>query len=123
GVTLSIVIVSKFREGAWVTLLLIPAILFLMRHVRRHYEMVNRETVGRPELATDNLSSPLLVVPIERWNTIAQKALRFALTLSPDVVVVHVNSEEKGCNLQDIWPECVQAPARRAGLPVPELVM
>lgn len=35
---------------------------------------------------TENLFLPLVVVPAEEWNRISQKAVRFALTLSPYVM-------------------------------------
>ena len=37
GVTLVVVLVSKFLEGAWVMCLLVPALLFLFYEVRIHY--------------------------------------------------------------------------------------
>ena len=33
------------------------------------------------------------MVPVERWNAATEKALRFAMTLSPDVEAVHVTCE------------------------------
>ena len=44
GVTAVIVLVAKFTEGAWVVLLMIPALIALMLGVRRHYAFVRRET-------------------------------------------------------------------------------
>ena len=43
GTTVVIVIVAKFKEGAWITLIAIPALVLLMYRVHRHYERVNRE--------------------------------------------------------------------------------
>lgn len=122
AVTTGIVIVSKFSEGAWITLLIIPALMLLMGGVHAHYRRINRETAFRGELPTDNLRPPLVVVPIEAWNRISEKALRFALTLSPDVVVVYVASGEEETNLFQMWRSRVEEPVRRAGLTVPELV-
>jgi hypothetical protein len=78
---------------------------------------------GSKVLSTANLRSPLVVVPIEEWNRISQKAVRFALTLSHEVVAVHIDSEEEGGNLAKKWADFVEAPARDAGLPVPGLVV
>ncbi|MDP9169525.1 MAG: APC family permease, partial [Acidobacteriota bacterium] len=37
GITVLVVMVAKFSEGAWITLVMIPALLFLMGGIRRHY--------------------------------------------------------------------------------------
>ena len=127
AITVVIVAVSKFSEGAWVTLLLIPAMVALMRGVRRHYERIERELGCANALPTDKLAPPLVVVPIERWSKISQKALRFALTLSPDVIALHIDPEEEGNkdagHLAQRWGAYVEEPARNAGLPVPPLVV
>ena len=46
GVTLVVVLVSKFLEGAWVMILLIPALLVLFYSVRAHYQKVGREVAS-----------------------------------------------------------------------------
>ena len=44
GVTTLVVLVTKFMSGAWITALLIPAMIVVMRSVRKHYDRVERET-------------------------------------------------------------------------------
>ena len=54
AVTVAVVLVAKFTEGAWITLLLIPGLMLLMRSVKRHYEHVEHEIgVAGPIDATD----------------------------------------------------------------------
>src|SRR5216684_5251875 len=43
GIALAVVLVAKFREGAWITVLLIPTTLWLFHLVKGHYEHVRRE--------------------------------------------------------------------------------
>ncbi|HLI85032.1 MAG TPA: APC family permease [Bryobacteraceae bacterium] len=120
ALTTCVVMVSKFTEGAWVTVLLIPAIVAVMKNVRGHYDRLLVEVGTNDPLPTQNLCAPVVVVPFDNWTRITQKALRFAITLSSEVVAVHVNTgEEPGC--VDDWPRLVEDPARRAGLPVPRL--
>ena len=38
GVTLLVVLVAKFTEGAWITAILIPALIITMSAVKRHYD-------------------------------------------------------------------------------------
>jgi amino acid transporter len=123
AVTVAVVLVAKFTEGAWITLLLIPSLMVLMRGVKRHYDRVEQEigTLG-PIDATD-LRPPLVVVPIERWDAVSEKALRFAWTISPDIQAVHVECGETTDLLCQQWGPLVEAPAKAAGLPAPALVV
>jgi len=123
GTTVIIVLVSKFTEGAWITVLVIPGLLHLMYAVHRHYDRATQELASQSPLPAENLSPPLVVVPIEGWNKIAQKALRFAVTLSHDVLALQVITEEKDDDLLSKWPALVEEPARRAGLPAPRLIV
>jgi amino acid transporter len=123
GVTVVVVLVAKFTEGAWITVLLIPAMMFLMYGVKRHYDQVARDPcLDRPAHAIA-LSTPFVVVPIQKWDTITEWALRFAWSLSRDIQALHVDCGEETDNLSGLWPSLVEAPAREAGLPVPELVI
>lgn len=95
GITVMVIVVAKFAEGAWVVVLLLPAALVFMGRVRRHYERVAEETAlsGRGIPEARELAPPIVIVPVEKWNAATEKALRFAMTLSPDVRAVHVTCE------------------------------
>ena len=95
GITVLVVVVAKFAEGAWVVVLLLPAALVFMRRVRRHYEEVATETALTGTVVADarDLAPPIVLLPVEKWNAATEKALRFAMTLSPDVRAVHVTCE------------------------------
>jgi len=95
GITVMVVVVAKFAEGAWVVVLLLPAALVFMGRVRRHYERVAEETALTGGVVPDprELAPPIVIVPVEKWNAATEKALRFAMTLSPDVRAVHVTCE------------------------------
>ena len=123
AITVVVIICSKFSEGAWITLLLIPGLIMLMIGIRHHYRRVARAMAGSKVLSTVNLHSPLVVVPFEEWNRVSQKAVRFALTLSNDIVAVHIDSEQEDGNIAKKWADYVEVPARNAGLPAPELVV
>ena len=119
--TTIVVMVSKFTEGAWVTVLLIPAMVAVMKNVHGHYARLMRAVATRHSLPTQGLVAPLVVMPLDHWTRISQKALRFAVTISPDVIAVHVDSSEEPSGLADEWPRLVEEPARRAGMPGPRL--
>jgi amino acid transporter len=123
GLTVLVVAAAKFAEGAWITLVLIPALLILMLGIRRHYRRVARETASATPLRFDALERPLVVVPIDSWSRVAKKALRFAIPLSDDILVLHIESSEETDSFQTKWSEWVEEPARKAGRPVPQLVV
>jgi amino acid transporter len=123
GITVLVIGVAKFTEGAWITLAIIPLLLAMMIAVRLHYHRIARETGSPSPLELDQLQPPLVIVPIEEWDRVTKKALRFALTLSPDIQALHIDSGDKTDTLAAQWREWVEEPAREAGRPVPELVI
>ncbi|HXN20212.1 MAG TPA: APC family permease [Candidatus Binatus sp.] len=122
GVTVIVVLVAKFVEGAWVTALLIPALLFLMFRVRRYFVGVELELFSKEPLDTTKCKPPVVVLPVQTWGKLTQRALQFALTITSDIHAVHVCREEQKEQLKDEWKRLVEEPAQRAGLPVPKYV-
>ena len=126
GTALVVIIIAKFTEGAWVTLVLIPAALAVFYWVKRHYLLVARQTHSTRPLNPHQLEAPLVVVPIKGWNRLTEEALRFGMRLSPDVVAVRVTTgqEEDKAETDDPhprWQTDVEEPARAAGLNPPRL--
>jgi hypothetical protein len=120
---LIVVLVAKFKDGAWITALLVPGLMILMAMIKRHYDGVAQQlAVGRP-MDVHNLAEPLVIVPLDRWTRITEKGLRFALRLSDEVKAVHVDAEECCDEVKDNWSRNVEAPLLGAGRKVPELVL
>ncbi len=122
GVTLVVVLVAKFTSGAWVSMLLIAGIMSTMLWVRRHYTEVAEETQLLTPLQIENLGSPVVIVPIQSWSSISQRAMQFALTLSPEIHALHVGTEEETNALQENWGRLVADPVTQAGGTAPTLV-
>ena len=123
GVTLLVVLVAKFVEGAWVMTLLIPTLLAVFGMVSRHYHAVAVEIANPLPLDVTNIQPPIVIIPMTQWNKMSQKGLRFALKLSPDILVVQVQTGAASeSDLAARWPDYVEAPTTRAHLPVPTLV-
>ena len=120
GITVMVIVVAKFAEGAWVVvLLLLPAMLVFMGRVRRHYEWAGKEVAltSAMVLNTQNLKPPIVIVPVDQWNAATEKALQFAMTLSPDVEALHVM-----CDADEDRPAWKWAEDPPAGTPGPKLV-
>ena len=123
GVTVVVVLVAKFAQGAWVTALLIPVLLLAMVAVRRHYHRVFLETRSVAPLELNDLTPPIVLVPIKNWSHIVKKALRFALKISPYVRAVHVDCGEGSSILRQEWCRFVEEPTQEAGVSTPKLVV
>jgi amino acid transporter len=124
GVTLVVVLVSKFVEGAWVMILLVPALLFVFHRVRTHYQHVAREVASDAPLDAENLKPPVVLLPIRGWSAITRKALRFALKISPEIYTLHIAGDEQMMvALEDGWERLVREPTRKANLPAPKLII
>jgi amino acid transporter len=122
GITLLVVLVAKFMDGAWVTALLVPVLIIAMTMVKRHYVHIERETANPAPLRTENIRPPLVIIPLDRWSRLSEKALRFALSVSPEIIAVHVDGGDDSESICDDWEHMVAAPLRKAGLPLPKLV-
>jgi len=123
GITLVVVLVAKFTSGAWVSALLIGLIVATMMWVRRHYDRVAEETACDSPLDVGTIKPPLVIVTIQNWGKIAQRALQFGLSLSPDLRAVHVAMEDEADTLREQWRTDVELPVTRAGRAAPELIL
>ncbi|HZB89027.1 MAG TPA: APC family permease [Terracidiphilus sp.] len=121
GITTAVVLVAKFAEGAWITALLVAAMIMVMRTVNRHYARVARETaLDRPIVAAE-ISEPIVVLPVDQWNRLTEKALSFALSMSNDIRCVHVQVGDEPDKICRIWEQDVAEPLRAAGKCAPRL--
>ena len=123
GVTLLVVLIAKFKDGAWITAILIPALIVTMSAVKRHYVRVSREIAVDCPMRIDNLAEPLVILPLGRWTRITEKGLRFAMKISDQVQAVHVDAEECCDEVRDMWQRNVVGPMLESGKTVPELVL
>jgi amino acid transporter len=124
GVTLAIVVISKFGEGAWLTVLVVPLMVFIFWRIHRHYDSIAREVADDQPLCLDKTQQPLVVVPVQSWNKLTSRGLRFGIELSSDVRALHILTQDTTiCELTAVWEDLVGGPSREAGVPVPRLVL
>jgi len=122
GITVVVVLVAKFADGAWITLLFIPLTIVLFHWVRRHYHAVRMASACRMPVRTASLSQPpIVVIPVESWNDITRQGIEFAAHLSPDLIALHVDPEEHAEPLETNWHHYVEAPFHEAGKTPPTL--
>jgi len=122
GITVVVVLVAKFVDGAWITLLFIPLTIAFFIAVRRHYHTVKTLTTSRiPVNVAEFTAQPIAVIPIDHWSAITRQGIEFAARLSPEVIALHVEPAENSELLQADWERYVERPFREAGKEPPKL--
>jgi hypothetical protein len=92
-----------------------------MRSVKRHYTRVNKEIdLARPIVPAE-VTEPIVILPIDRWSRISEKAISFALSISNDIRCLHVQTTDELDPICQDWERDVAAPLRQAGRCVPKL--
>jgi amino acid transporter len=94
GVSLVVILAAKFLEGAWITVLVIPCFILLLEAIKRYYDRIDRQLAVREPFAIHDHQPPLVIVPLRDWDRLTEKALRYAMRLSPEVVAVHLTQLE-----------------------------
>jgi hypothetical protein len=100
--------ITKFKEGAWVVLLLIPSLVVLFMLIHRHYKTLasglSLEHYGEPP---PYMGRHRVIVPMSSVHQGTLAALRYARMLSDDVTAVHVSMDadetEKVQRKWDTW--------------------
>jgi amino acid transporter len=90
GVVLVIVAVTKTFEGAWIVLLLIPAIIAVFRATRTHYDHVASQLTLRGYAMHRRLHNTV-IVPVSGLTRPVVEALRYGESLSDDVRAIYVD--------------------------------
>ena len=107
AVTLVVVGTSKFIEGAWLTILLIPLIVAVFLQIRAHYRQVAEQLSMRglpPSLKP--FPHPRVVVPISGVHRGIVDAIAYARSISKDVTAVYVELEPgAGERIREKWED------------------
>ena len=97
GLTTLIVGITKFFDGAWITILLIPAIVLVFLKIRGHYRRVSEQLSMRglpPSLRPIAGQGELrIVLPISGVHRGTVEAMRFASAISNDITAIYVELE------------------------------
>lgn len=91
---LAVVATTKFIEGAWIILILIPANVWLFRATKRHYDEVSAQLKLPASPDLDEPTTNIVVVPVSGMHRAVVQALDYARTLSSDVRAVYVSLNE-----------------------------
>jgi amino acid transporter len=123
GATLVVVAISKFSEGAWLTVLVVPLLVLFFMRVNRHYREVGQQIATIEPMEMPDRVDPVVVLAAGSWNKMTLAGLKFALRLSDDIYVVQVKTETSTTeDLSDNWELLIANPARKNRIAQPKLV-
>jgi hypothetical protein len=84
--------ITKFREGAWVILIIIPILVSIFFTIHRHYkDLASHLTLERFSGLPARHTRHRVIMPISGIHQGTLEALRYAKLLSDDVTAVHVS--------------------------------
>jgi amino acid transporter len=96
--------ITKFADGAWIIVLLLPAVVTSFFAIHRHYVHLAQD------LSLDNYGQPpparrhRVIMPVSAIHQGTLEALDYALTLSRDVTAVHISTDpDQTRKLQHKW--------------------
>ncbi|HTC28183.1 APC family permease [Dyella sp.] len=121
GITVVVVLLAKFTDGAWITALLVAVMIVFMHAVKRHYMRVDREVFLDRPIVPALVQEPIVVVPIDRWSRITEKALSFALSMSNDIRCLHVQVADDPDEICKDFDRFIADPLKAAGKCVPKI--
>jgi amino acid transporter len=103
GLVLVTLAVTKFAEGAWIVVVLIPILVGIFLVIRRHYQ----DVAGQLSLEHVDVPSPVtntVLVLVGDLHRGVLRALQYAQTLTPQAKAVYVESDpDRTRRLEDRW--------------------
>ncbi|MEK6580580.1 MAG: amino acid permease, partial [Bdellovibrionota bacterium] len=103
---LCVLVYTKFLAGAWLIIILIPAMVFFFKRINIHYLSVGKELSLLGQIAPGKLEpvKHTVIVPISGIHRGVIDALRYALSISDDVRACYVELDpEATIRMQDEW--------------------
>jgi len=109
GATVLIVGASKLLEGAWLTIILIPALVVFFLQVRSHYHAVRQQLHIRAEEAScPPRQEPRVVIPVSGVHPGVIEAIAYARSISTQVTALYVELEpDSAQTIRALWETCL----------------
>jgi len=109
AVSLLVIGVSKFLGGAWISVFVIPGLVFLFLKIREHYQNVSEQLTmhGLPP-SLRPLPRPRVVMPVSNVQRGMVDAVNFARSISDHVIAVFIDidpgpDEEELLRRWNVW--------------------
>jgi amino acid transporter len=85
--------ITKFREGAWIIILLVPTLVTIFFSIHHHYRDLAKRLSLEEYRAAPRVTRHRVIIPISGVHRGTLAAMRYASTLSPDITAVHVSMD------------------------------
>jgi amino acid transporter len=123
GIVLVVVLLTKFTHGAWIAIVAMAGLFFLMRGIRRHYDRVGRELVAEAE---DQVlpSRVHAVVLVSKLHKPTLRALAYARASRPstlEAVTVDFDSDTTRALVDEWDARGIQIPLKVLASPFREV--
>lgn len=109
-ITTFIIIYEKVLYGAWIVLILIPILVYIMASIKKHYNKIaellraSKEDILNIELGKQ--FTHICIIPIASLNKATLDALQYARSITPDVIVLNVSTNKEAMEkLKNKWSE------------------
>ncbi|MGE3799378.1 MAG: amino acid permease, partial [Thermomicrobiales bacterium] len=86
--------VTKFQEGAWIVMVMVPLLVLMMLRIHKHYELAKRELAVLTPLDPADIHHTV-IVPIANLNRVARQTLAYARSISENVTALHISDDEE----------------------------
>jgi hypothetical protein len=104
GVVMIVFAVTKFKDGAWVVVILTPTLVGIFSLIHWHYQHLANQLALDNYVPTARVAHQKVIMPISGVHKGTLAALRYAKTLSDDITVVHISSDPvETKKLQEKW--------------------
>ena len=107
GVVAVVVAATKFTHGAWMVIVLIPVLVWILWRINGHYMRVSDQLAMEPTAEPmPAFPEPILIVPVPGLNRAVARTLGYARALSRNVTAVHVTDDlEAAAALKRRWKQ------------------
>jgi amino acid transporter len=127
GIVMVIIAATKFKDGAWVVLVVIPLIILLFRSIHRHYKTVADGLAVTPDFKVRKMNHTVVVL-VGSVHKGVLEALAYSKSLRPNKLLALsvVSDEEEQAKIEEAWErfemdiplEILYSPYRELARPV-----
>lgn len=108
GIVVVIITITKFAQGAWIILLFIPAMTFIFKKIRHHYDDVAEQLSLAHKVFDNKYQGPraknLALVPISSPTSVVAETLHYAQSISDSVIALYIATDEEARKkIEDKW--------------------
>jgi amino acid transporter len=108
GIVVLIILVTKFFYGAWMVVVFIPIMIYVLKKIRLHYNDMAEQLHLPVEDIESTFNAPvgknMVIVPIASPTRVVAETLKYAKSISQDVTALHIAiDEESGKRVENKW--------------------